>query len=221
MNFSYSEDQEALRELARKILSERASHERLVEIEASEDGIDHELWRELARANLVGACLPGTHGGMDLGIVELCALLEEVGRHVAPVPLFPTVVLAALPIAVFGSEAQQQAWLPGVVAGDTILSAALEEPNAADPRQPATAAEPDGAGFRLFGTKLCVPVATNAARILVPARIGADGIGLFLLDPDSSGVRLERQRATNRDPVFTLHLEGAPISADDVLRNGL
>ena len=68
MDFSYSEDQEALRELARKILSDHTTHERLVEIEASEDGIDHELWRELARANLVGACLPQAHGGMDLGM---------------------------------------------------------------------------------------------------------------------------------------------------------
>ena len=108
MNFNPSEDQEALRELARKILGEQASHERLVEIEQSAEGIDRELWRELARANLVGACLPEEHGGMDLGLFELCILLEEVGRHVAPVPLWATLALAALPIAEFGSAEQKK-----------------------------------------------------------------------------------------------------------------
>ena len=219
MNFNPSEDQAALLELARKILGEQASHERLVEIEQSAEGIDRELWRELARANLVGACLPEEHGGMDLGLFELCILLEEVGRHVAPVPLWATLALAALPIAEFGSAEQKKRWLPGVVSGETILTGALEEPNATDPRRPSTLAEPDGDGVRLFGTKICVPAAAVAARILVPAKLG-EGIGLFLLDPAAEGLRIEAQRATNREPVATLHLEGARVAPDDRLVSG-
>ncbi len=219
MNFAYTEDQEALRELARKILGDRATHERLCEIEAGDEGIDRTLWRELATSNLVGACLPAEFGGMDLGPVELAILLEEVGRHVAPVPLWPTVVLAALPIARFGSDAQKQAWLPGVVAGDTILSGALEEADAVDARHPTTVAERDGSGYRLFGRKVCVPAAHAAARILVPAQSGAE-TQLFLVDPAAPGVRLERQRATNREPVATLELEGAGVTEQDRLAGG-
>ncbi len=217
MNFAYSEDQEALRELGRKILADRATHERLCEIEAGDEGVDLDLWHELAQANLVGACLPSEYGGMDLGVFELCILLEEVGRHVAPVPLWATLALAALPIAQFGSESQKHAWLPSVIAGDTILSGAIEEPDATDPLRPSTSAERDGDGFRLFGSKICVPAAHLAARILVPAHTGNEGLGLFLVDPQGQGVAVERQRATNREPVFTLKLEGAAVPAKDVL----
>ena len=54
-------------------------------------------------------------------------LLEEIGRAVAPVPVLPTLVEAALPIAAFGSDAQKKRWLPAVAAGDAILTAALAE----------------------------------------------------------------------------------------------
>ena len=84
MNFAYSDDQKALSELARKILGDRASHERIGEIEKSGSGQDAALWSELAKANLLGACLPEEFGGSGLGVIELCCLLEEVGRAVAP-----------------------------------------------------------------------------------------------------------------------------------------
>jgi alkylation response protein AidB-like acyl-CoA dehydrogenase len=218
VDFSITEDQEALRELAKKILGDLATHERLCEVEASDEGIDRALWGELARAGLLGACLPEAHGGMGLGIYELVILLEELGAHVAPVPYWATVACGALAIARFGSGAQKQRWLPGVVQGDVFLSVAFEEPNNADPGAPTTRAEANGAGgFRLSGTKICVPAAHVAARILVPARTGDGQVGLFLLDPQSDGVELERQRATNKEPVFTLRLEGAQVSADDVV----
>jgi acyl-CoA dehydrogenase len=54
MDFSLSEEQQEVRDLARKILEDRCSHERLKQVEASAQGVDLELWRELARANLLG-----------------------------------------------------------------------------------------------------------------------------------------------------------------------
>ncbi len=219
MNFAYSEDQQSLRELARKILGDLATHERLCKLESEGAGTDPELWRELAAANLLGACLPEVHGGMGLGVFELVILLEEVGRHVAPVPLWPTLCLGALPIADLGTDEQQAAWLPGVIAGETILSGAFEESDATDPAAPSTRAEADGDGFRLFGSKICVPAANLAARILVPAA-APEGVGLFLVDPAADGASLERQRSTNREPLFTLTLGGARVPAADVLVAG-
>src|SRR5258705_4256981 len=156
MNFALSDDQKALAELARKILSDKATHERIKAIEASPEGIDRELWRALADANLIGASLPEEFGGSGLSFFELCLLLEEVGRAVAPVPYFSTVALGALPLAEFGSAEQKKAWLPGVIAGETFLTAALQEPDGDDPLRPSTPAERDGAGWRITGTKICV-----------------------------------------------------------------
>jgi alkylation response protein AidB-like acyl-CoA dehydrogenase len=217
MNFAYSDDQKALAELARKILADKATHERIGVIEKSEHGFDQELWAELAKANLLGACLPEEFGGSGLGVIELCLLLEEIGRAVAPVPYWATLTLGALPIAEFGSAAQKAAYLPGVSAGEIVLSGAFEEADSDDPQRPSTRALRDGAAWRLSGTKICVPTAQIAARVLVPASVGGGRVGLFLVDPKGPGVKLEMQRATSREPVATLKLSRARVKAEDVL----
>jgi hypothetical protein len=217
MNFAYSDDQRALSELARKILSDKATHERIGEIEKSENGFDSELWSELAKANLLGACLPEEFGGSSLGMIELCCLLEEIGRAVAPVPFWATLALGALPISEFGSAQQKAAFLPGVIAGQIVLSGAFEEADADDPARPSTRAVRDGAAWRLTGAKICVPAAQIATRVLVPASVGGGRVGLFLVDPKGPGVKLEMQRATSREPVATLKLARAKVKAGDVL----
>lgn len=217
MNFAYSDDQKALSELARKILADKATHERIGAIEKTESGFDSELWAELAKANLLGACLPEEFGGSGLGMIEQCLLLEEIGRAVAPVPYWATLMLGALPIAEFGSPAQKSAFLPGVIAGEIILSGAFEEAGTDDPAKPATRAVRDGSAWRLTGTKVCVPAAHIAQRVLVPASVGGGRVGLFLVDPKGAGVKLEMQRATSREPVATLKLARAKVKAADVL----
>ncbi|TMB20618.1 MAG: acyl-CoA dehydrogenase, partial [Deltaproteobacteria bacterium] len=49
MDFAFTEEQEALRDLARKILGDHTAHDRLKEIEKGPDWFDHELWTELAK----------------------------------------------------------------------------------------------------------------------------------------------------------------------------
>lgn len=217
MDFSHSEEQSALRELARKILEEQATPERIREIERSEERLDRALWRELAKANLLGAALPERFGGSGYGFFELCMLLEEVGRAVAPIPAWPTLVLGALPIAEFGSEEQQRRFLPGVATGEIVLSAALEEPENDDPFRPTTRVAPDAAAHRLSGTKICVPAAHAAARILVPARTRAGALQLFLVDPRAGGVRLEPQVATSRELQARVTLDGVRVPEADRL----
>jgi hypothetical protein len=217
MDFSLSEEQQEVRDLARKILEDACSQDRLRQAEASAEGVDLELWRELARSNLLGVGLPEAFGGSDLGFFTTCLLLEEIGRTVAPVPALATLVMAALPIARFGTPAQQQRWLPGVVSGEVILSAGLLEAGSEEPARPTTAFRAVTGGFLLDGVKQCVPAAHLAQRVLVPAH-GADGrVGAFLVDPKVPGVRLEAQRTTNRERHFQLTLSSAHVGEDDRL----
>lgn len=216
MNFAYSEDQEALRELARKILEELATHDRLKEIEASEERVDRELYAELAKANLLGVPFAEAHGGSGLGLMELAVLLEEVGRAVAPVPVFHTLVLGGLPIAALGSDAQRDRYLPRIVAGDAILTAALVEPGNEDPSAPLAEARPEGDGWRLTGRKGLVAMAHVAERVLVAARAEA-GVGVFLVDPSADGAVRVRQEVTNYEPQFLLELTDVAVAPEDVL----
>ncbi|NDZ79345.1 acyl-CoA dehydrogenase, partial [Streptomyces sp. SID10853] len=89
MDFSLGEELEAVRDLAREIFTDRATPERLREVETSQARVDEALWADLAAAGLLGALLPEREGGAGLGMAGLCVLLEEQGRRVAPVPLWP------------------------------------------------------------------------------------------------------------------------------------
>ena len=118
MDFAFTEEQDAVRELAARILGDLSTPERLKEVEATEDRIDRKLWAELGSAGLLGVALPESCGGAGLGFLAACIVAEEVGRHAAAVPFVASVVLGAGPIAQFGSEEQQRRWLPGAVSGD-------------------------------------------------------------------------------------------------------
>ena len=71
MDFSLTEEQTEVQNLARKILEDLSTHDRLNQIESSDEGIDRELWAELARSNLLGVCLPESFGGSNLGFFSL------------------------------------------------------------------------------------------------------------------------------------------------------
>ncbi|MCG8588904.1 MAG: acyl-CoA/acyl-ACP dehydrogenase [Proteobacteria bacterium] len=217
MDFSLSEEQQDLRDLARKILEDRLTNEHLKTLAAEPPVFDRPLWDELARANLLGASLPEEAGGSGYGFFELCVLLQECGRAVAPVPALACLALGAQPVARFGSPAQRKAWLPGVAEGRTILTAALHEPEADDPRQPTTNVRADGGDFVLDGRKTLVPFAQVADRVLVPARSAEGQVGVFLVDPSADGVTLETQRASNGLPHALLALTGVRVGAEDLL----
>jgi len=217
MDFGLTDEQEAIRGLARQIFSDRVTHERLRALEDGPEWFDLALWKELGQASVPGTSLPEAFGGSGLGLLETCIVLEEVGRALAPVPLLPTVVLGALPIAEFGSEAQRAEWLPGVVSGDVVLSAALDESGAGDPAEPRTTARREGETWVIEGEKLCVPAAHLARRILVPARTGEGRVGVFLVDPGAKGVSLEREIAVHREPQHRMTLSGVALDAAEVL----
>ena len=210
MDFTFTEEQDAVRDLAAQIFEGNVTPERVKEIEHSEERVDRDLWRALADAGLLAIAVPEEHGGSGLGLIELCLLLEQQGRRVAPVPLWPTLVLGALPIAELGSPEQRRAWLPGVVSGGVVLTAALSEPGVNEPLHPQTIATRDGDGWRLDGSKPSVPAAHVADRVLVPASTGDGGLGVFLVDPTGPGVERTVAATTDRSKVAHLELSGAP-----------
>ncbi|MBI1816748.1 MAG: acyl-CoA dehydrogenase family protein [Deltaproteobacteria bacterium] len=216
MDFSLTDDQRALSNLAAQILTDRCTLERLKAIEASDERYDRELWGELAKAGLLGAALPESVGGSDGGFFAACLLLEQQGKRVAMLPVLSTIVSAALPLACFGSKEQQQSYLPGVVAGTTLLSAALSELNS-DSRSPVATATPEGKNWRLSGVKVAVPMAHSAAAVLVPARTAGGDIGVFLVDPKAPGVTLARQETMNWEAHFRMDLSNVTVGADSVL----
>ena len=209
MDFSFSDEEQAVIELARKILSDGATPKALRALELS-GGVrsDRALWKRLAEAGLVGAAIPEASGGGGLGFLALAGILEEVGRSVAPVPLLETAVLGALPIAQFGSAAQKERWLPRAARGEVVLTAGLIEPHR-EPANPGTRADAKGAGFSLTGEKLAVPACEIADAVLVPAALPSGAVGVFLVEMRAAGVSQTPLTTTSRTPESELVLRGA------------
>jgi len=224
MDFTFNDEQTAVREAAEGIFTGLVTPDRVQEIEATGDRVDRELWAELAKADLLGLALPAAQGGGDFGMVEVCLLLEAQGNVVAPIPLWATLVLGALPVAEFGSASLQAALLPGVVAGDVLLTAALADVAndiaVGGEGRPAVTGTPavDG-GLTLSGTAFAVPYAHVATRALVPVATEA-GTVVAAVDPTAAGVTLERAVTTNREVHPHLHLDGVVVDGDDLLAGG-
>src|SRR3954447_25849613 len=127
MDFTRNEEQQAIAELAAKVLADQVTPEGLRALEREPDGLmfDRTLWSTLADAGLLGVAVPEEHGGLGFGLVELCLLLEEVGRNVARVRVLPSLAYGGLAVAHLGTDAQRAALLPGVADGSLVLTAAL------------------------------------------------------------------------------------------------
>ncbi len=217
MNFDLTDEQVALAELAEQIFAGSSPAERVVDIEATEDRFDRDLWAELAAANLLGVSVPEQFGGLGFGVFELCAVLEQQGRRVAPVPLLPTLVMGAMPIAEFGPAELAASLLPGVVDGSIVLTAAYQEWGANDPMRSSITAVADGDAWVLSGSKPAVPAAGVADRILVPAVTGDDALTVFVVDPSADGVAMALSETTNRELHGELVLDGVRVGADQIV----
>jgi alkylation response protein AidB-like acyl-CoA dehydrogenase len=217
MDFALNHEQEQLRDLAQKILSDHVTQERLKVVESGSEWFDRETWNALAQSNLIGIGFAEAHGGSGLSLFEVGLVLEQIGRHVAPVPYLATVVMGGMPIERFGSDEQKNRLLLPVATGDAILTAALMEPSGDDALAPATTARKDGAAWRLDGVKTSVPAAHVAGRVLVPATTGPGKVGLFLVDPRARGVELQRQKGTSGERLSLMVLKDVAVDAADVL----
>lgn len=216
MDFNFSEEQIMVRDLARGILDKEMTAARVKTVTAQSDWCDRALWSTCAEAGLLGLGVPENLGGMGYGIGEACVFLEELGRALAPIPALPTLILGVLAIARFGSEQQKEEWLAPVAAGRAILTGALLDARSAAPRQPATVARRDGDGWILDGEKRFVPAVHLAQRMVVPATTDG-GVGLFLVDPQATGVVLTRQTTSTEEPLFSVAISGVRVGPDSRL----
>ena len=212
MNFDYTDDQKALKEEARRFLTAASplTVARAV-LENPGDGYDTALWGRIVEQGWCGATIPESYGGLGLGYVELCALAEELGRAVAPVPFASSIYFFAEALMLVGSEQQKSELLPLVASGELIGTLAVSE-GAGVLTEARISAKVSGG--RVFGTKLPVADGMAAGRAVVLAQGddgGDTGLGLYLVDLIGEGV--SREAVSNIDPTrgaARISFDGAP-----------
>ncbi len=218
MDLDLNDEQQMLGDMVREVCADLAPLTRLRELEDDPVGYDAALWAKLAELDLIGLLLPAAYGGSEMSLIEGVVVHTELGRSLAPSPLFVSSVMAAGCLVHSGSDEQRQAWLPQVASGEAILSVAWLEPdNGSGPRGVQLRAERDGDDYVLTGTKRHALYASSAQRLVVPVRIG-DGdtdIDLLLVDPNADGVTLTQQMTIASDTQYRVDLDGVRVAAAD------
>ena len=173
VDFELSDDQRALQEAARDLLDREASSERVRAALGSSDGYDTKLWRAMVEQGWMGVGLGDDAGGLGLGTVETAVLLEEIGRHTAPVPFLPSLLaLGSLTEAAAAGVAEAHSWIGPLGSGETLGCVSWSRSLGA------VRAGPDGSLSGRPDPVIAAPVADVA--IIVAA--APDGPGLFAVD---------------------------------------
>ena len=208
MNFDFSEDQKYLAGEARKFLSAQCPTTEVRKVLNDDTILFHkDLWKKVAEMGWLGAAIPEEHGGLGLGMLEMCVLAEEMGRAIAPVPFASTAYFLTEAVKLAGSDTQKAAILPLIAAGDVIGAyAASEGPGNPDAANLRTTFD----GKTLSGTKIPVTDGDIATHAVVLAKEGK-GLSLVLVDLSAKGIT--RKTLQTIDPTRShaeIVFDGAP-----------
>ncbi len=219
-------DQEAFRSAVRGFL-EREVAPIVAEIDEQEE-FPAATVRRMQQEGYFGVPVPEAYGGLGLGKVGYCLLLEEIGRvdasHATIVGAHTS--LGTTPLLSFGTEEQKQRWLAPAARGEKLLAFSLTEPGSgSDSGAVHTLAERNGERWTLTGTKLYVSNGREADTVVVlaandPARGPNGGVTAFLVDrgrPGFSVGRCERKMGLHGTSTAELVLDHVDLGPEEVL----
>lgn len=206
MDFSLTENQSQVKELAAQIFAKETSQERLRSLDHS-GYHDAVLRQQLAEAGLLGLTLDEASGGIGESFETLCVLLEEAARYVVPVPLLEMLVSGAAALQGLPTNPVLTGVLKTLASGEAVLCAALHESGQVDG---VTAVQRDGQ-WQLTGQADRVPLADHPGACWILAQT-EKGMGAFLFDLQAVGIQRQRQTLTSGEYVFALQLDAVAAS---------
>ncbi len=195
MDFSLSAEQRELTEAAADFARRELNHD-LAKLEDAGE-FPREAWRKCAGFGVQGLPVPAELGGAGADVLTTALVMEALGYGCHDNGLLFSLNAqmwsVELPLVMFGTPAQQQAYLPGMVSGDLIGAHAMTEAGSgSDALHMSTRAERHGDSYRLQGTKQYITNAPVAGVLLVyavdPSRPPLSGISAFLVDPKTPGL---------------------------------
>ncbi len=229
MDFSLSEEQQAIREAIAKICAQFDDEFWLAKDRAHE--FPHELHQALARDGWLGIAMPEEFGGAGLGITEAAVMLQTISESGAGFSGASAVhmnIFGLNPVVVFGNEEQKRRMLPPLIAGREKACFAVTEPNTGlnTTRLKTRAVREDGR-YLLSGQKVWISTAQVAEKMLILARTTpieecrkpAQGLSLFYTDLDRRYVQVHEidkmgRAAVDSNEVF---IDGLPVPVEDRL----
>ena len=215
MTFALTEEQHQLQQLVRKFCEAKSPIAEVRRLMETEDGFDPAVWDQLgSELGLQSLAIPEQFGGAGFSLVELCLVMEEMGRALLCAPFLSSIALGANAILMGGTDEQREGLLPGIASGDVRAALAFaERTDSWAPYDGATEAIADGADYRLRGAKTLVVDGHTADLLVVSAR-RPDTVAVSLFTVDTSNAQgLQRTPLPTLDQTRKLaeiHFDDAP-----------
>ncbi|MGH8784650.1 MAG: acyl-CoA dehydrogenase family protein, partial [Cupriavidus necator] len=188
--FSLSGEQRMLGESLRRYIDTEYGFDQRRKIARTGQSFDPAAWAQLADMGVLGLGIPAEHGGFDESAATQLVVQRELGRGLVLEPVIPSAVMATAILTRWTEPARQAELLPGLAAGQRVLSLAWQEADSRNnPARIQTSAAREGDDFVLRGHKCLVWHGGRADAWIVSARLG-DGLALFLVPHDAAGVKL-------------------------------
>jgi len=223
MDYDLTQEQELIKKTAHEFLSKECDSEFVREMEKSAWGITTELWEKMSELGWLGVLFPDEYGGLGGNFIDLAVLLSEMGYVCMPGPFFSTVVLGGTTIMEAANENQKKELLKKIADGRIFVTFALTDVSADyTPDKITASAQDDNGDFLVNGTKLFVPDAHLAGKIICAARTKdsenkADGISLFLVDARSEGLKIAPLVTFAGDKLSEVTFDNVRVSKGDIL----
>ncbi len=229
MDFDFTDDQLAIRDAMKKLCEKYDDDYWLKKEKAG--GMPDDFIQDMADGGWLGIAMPTEYGGSGLGVTEAAIMMQTVAESGGAFSAASSIhinIFGPNPIAVFGSEAQKQRWLPPLIAGKERSCFGVTEPNSGlDTSSIQTKAVRDGDKYIVNGRKVFISTAQNAHKIMLLARTTAkedvkkrtDGISLFYTDLNRDNVEIREIDKMGRKPVDTnaLFIDDLEVPAEDLI----
>lgn len=220
MDFDLSKPQKMLKDSARSLLARECSTEQVRKLMATDTAYDEKLWKSLADQGWTGMMISEDQGGLELGLVEMAAVAEEMGRACLPGPFISTLWASAL-ISESSSGEQKSRYLEAISTGEMKATVALLESSADwNPLSVQLHAEKVLDGYFLTGRKEFVTDADVADVIICVARSGEE-ILLLPVNRKAEGITVTATPAIDATrKLYTVDFENVHVAASDMLASG-
>lgn len=180
MDMQLNETQEMLRASAREFLAESCPTKKVREMRALPEGFSRDLWREMGGLGWLGLALPESAGGSDMPFLDLCLLIEELGRACVPSPFVEAVAGAAMLLGSAKSAAAKEV-LGAAVMGEMLVVPAFTGSDDEEGNHHLPVVRREGGSLVVNGCIGFVPYAAAASHLLCLARSADPTEGAFLL----------------------------------------
>ena len=221
MQFGLTETQQTLKNTVRKFLAAECPMSEVRRLMETGTALDPALWTKIAEQGWNGMIIAEDHGGFGMGMVEMAAALEEMGRALLPGPYFSTVLMAGPLLEAASNDGAKQKYLAAIAGGQAKAAVALLEDSASwSPDAIRMQSTSSGGNYQLEGRKLFVTDAAAADFLVVAARLNGE-LALFLIPAKTSGLRITALPALDSTrKLYEVAFDSVSVPRENLLAEG-